>query len=44
MPTYRSWKTGEIIEMEHKEINFALSGEKILLKVRPPTAKRVKTD
>jgi len=44
MPTYKAWRTGEVVELDEEEFRFPLSGEKILLKVRAPVAKKIKTD
>ncbi len=44
MPTYRVWKTGELVELNEEELKVSFAGGKILLKVRAPVAKHVKTD
>ncbi|MGV8177075.1 MAG: hypothetical protein ACP5NX_04705 [Candidatus Bilamarchaeaceae archaeon] len=45
MAGYRSWKTGEIVEIDDlNHFTFPPTGDKILLKTRPPIAKELKTD
>ncbi len=45
MGDYKVWKTGEQVEVSDvKNFQFPASGEKILLKNRPPIAKTISTD
>lgn len=45
MAEYKVWRTGEKVEIsDPKNFSFPPSGEKILLKARPPIAKTMKTD
>lgn len=45
MEEYKVWKTGEKVEVsDPKNFIFPASGEKVLLKSRPPIAKTAKTD
>lgn len=45
MAQFRVWKTGDQVEVgDEKNWQFPASGEKILLKTRPPIAKTVATD
>lgn len=45
MANFKVWRTGEAVEVnDEKNFQFPASGEKILLKERPPIAKTVNTD
>ncbi len=45
MPKYKLWPAGEEVEIKSlKDYVIALSGAKVLVKVRPPVAKEVSTD
>jgi|GEM_PF-4305388 DNA-directed RNA polymerase subunit RPC12/RpoP len=44
MTLYKVWKTGELLELSKEELQTSFAGGKILLKVRPPVAKTLKTD
>lgn len=44
MPEYKTFPTKNLITIDGKNFQFPMSGEKILLKVRPPIAKKVSTD
>lgn len=42
---YASWKNGAIVEIANlKEFQFPPTGDKVLLKARPPTAIEIPTD
>ena len=45
MTEYKHYKTGEVIKLNvDKNFVFPSSGEKTILKTRPPVAKQVNTD
>ncbi len=45
MAEYKVWKTNELVEVsDAKNFQFPASGEKMLLKTRPPVAKTSNTD
>lgn len=45
MGEYISWKTGQKVEISNlKEFQFPPTGDKVLLKSRPPIAREIKTD
>jgi len=44
MSEYKDLKTGAAVTITGNKFNFPSSGNKILLKARPPVAKEVKTD
>ena len=45
MVQYKVWKSGDVVEVsDPKNFIFPPSGEKVLLKTRPPIAKTAGTD
>ncbi|MBU0586107.1 hypothetical protein KJ780_01200 [Candidatus Micrarchaeota archaeon] len=45
MSEFKAWGTGDPVEIpDQKNFHFPSSGEKVLLKSRPPISKTVKTD
>ncbi|MFA6531226.1 MAG: hypothetical protein WCT31_05830 [Candidatus Micrarchaeia archaeon] len=45
MAEYKSWKSGNVVEIANlKDFQFPPTGDKILLKARPPLALELKSD